>query len=194
MADAEILVQDVAGASLAQICFCVSGSLSPSDVATDMRIGTPTNVALTLANIGNDAGRQSLKVDLGAERAPEYDVFSAIDCSGMTTGEVIEFYWAPSTHATQANGNVAGNSGGDAGCPDGALGSITLNEFLKLCQKIGVLVVHDGTAVQNGYVGRFSPAARYGQMIVVNRGGASFVNANDESHVVMNPLVLEVQG
>src|SRR5690349_8559037 len=76
--------------------------------------------------------------------------------SPSATG-TIDLYWAPSSSATQANGNVAGNSGADAAAPDGALGSITLDEFLKQCQRIGTLFTHDGASVQVGYVGTFSP-------------------------------------
>lgn len=191
----EVLIQDVAGSSLSQVRFSGSG-FSPADSATDWTIGTPSpDGTLSLSGVADDAGRQSDKVDLGAVRAPEYDVFAAVDFTGETptAGEVVEFYWAPSTHATQANGNVAGNSGADGACPDGALGSITLDEFLKQCQKIGVLVVHDGAVVQNGYVGRFSPASRWGQMIVVNRSGDVFEADNVEAHVVMNPVVPEIQ-
>ena len=38
---------------------------------------------------------------------------------------------------------MAGNSGADAAAPDGALGTITLAEFLDQCDFIGALVNHD---------------------------------------------------
>jgi len=178
-----------------QLRFAVSGSLSPADAATNLTIGTPTDVTLTLSALADGAGRQSAKADLGAARARAYAVLASIDFTGETptTGERVDFYWAPSTSSTQANGNVAGNSGGDAAAPDGALGSITLAEFLKQCIYIGSLIVHDGGVVQNGFVGVFSPPTQYGQMVVVNESGDALEADNVESHVVMNPIVDEVQ-
>lgn len=178
-----------------QIRFCVSGSFSPADPGTDWTVGSPTNVALTLSGVANGAARQSLKVDLGATRAPRYALYGCVDFTGeapSATGQ-IDYYWSPSTHATQANGNVAGNSGGDAAAPDGALGSITLAEFLRQCLFIGSLFTHDGGVVQNGFVGIFSPPERYGQLIVVNNGGDAFEADDVEAHQVMNPIIDEVQ-
>lgn len=179
-----------------QIRFFVTASFSPADEATDWTIGTPTDVVLTLSALANAAGRQSAKVDLGARRAREYEVLGCVDYTGETptSGNLIDYYWAPSTSTTQAKGNVAGNSGGDAACPDGAVpAGITLAEFLRMCIYIGSLVISDDAAVQNGYVGRFSPPGRYGQLIVVNNGGDAFEADDVEMHQVMNPIVDEVQ-
>lgn len=178
-----------------QIRFFVTGSFSPADNGTNHTIGTPTDVVLTLAGVADTEGRQSAKVDLGATRARTYEVLGCVDFTGETptAGGTVDYYWAPSTSGTQANGNVAGNSGADADCPGGALGSITLAEFLDQCQPIGSLVVHDGAVVQNGLVGRFSPTGRYGQLIVVNNAGDAFEGDDVEMHQVMNPIVDEVQ-
>lgn len=190
----EILVQDVEGSTLTQIRFFVTGSFTPVDVATNWTIGTPTDVVLTLSALADGAARQSNKVDLGALRAKEYDVFGCVDFTEETpTAGSIDYYWAPSTHVTAANANVGGNSGVDGACPDGALGSITLAEFLDLCQPIGSLRVHDGAVVQNGYVGTFVPAARHGQLIVLNNGNDAFEADDVEMHQVMNPVVDELQ-
>lgn len=192
---AEILIQDVAGASLTQLRFGVSGSFSPADAGTNWTIGTPTDVTLTLAGVANGAARQSDKQDLGAVRAPAYSVLGCVDFTGETPtgGNLVSYYWAPSSSGTQATGNIAGNSGADADAPGGALGSITLAEFLKMCQFIGSLVVHDGAVVQNGLVGVFSPLTRYGQLVVVNDSGDAFEADDVEMHQVMNPLVPESQ-
>lgn len=191
----EVLIQDVAGCTIKQIRFFITGSFSPADAATNWTIGTPTDVAITLSALAAAAARQSLKVDIGALRARYYSVFGCVDYTGetVTAGGTIDYWWAPSTHATQANGNVAGNSGADAACPDGALGSITLAEFLLWCQWIGQLTVHDGAAVQNGFVGVFSPATRYGQLIIVNNSDDAFEADDVEMHQVMNPIVDEIQ-
>lgn len=191
----EILIQDVAGASLVQIRFFVTGSFSPDDAATNWTIGTPTDVALTLSAVADTAGRQSLKVDLGAVRAPRYAVFGCVDFTGETPtqGTVVDYYWMPSTHTTQANGNILGNSGADADAPNGALGTPTLADMVAVSQFIGSLPIHDGASVQNGYVGTFSPAERHGQLLVVNEAGDAFEADDVEMHQVMNPIVDEIQ-
>ena len=191
----ELLIQDVDGSSLSQIRFFVTGSFSPADAGTNWTIGTPTDVVLTLASVASAAGRQSAKVDLGAVRAEEYTLFGCVDYTEETpvAGQTVDYYWAPSTSTTQANGNVAGNSGADGAAPDGALGSITLAEFIKQCVYIGSLVVHDGACVQNGYVGVLRPPTRYGQLVVVNSGGDAFEADDVEMHQVLNPLVPEIQ-
>ena len=194
----EILVQDVAGSSLNPIVFGANASLDPADDATNLTddIGTDTvDVECGLSGVADTAGVQSAKADLGATRARYYNVMASIDWTGETPtdGDVVEFYWAPSTDSTAANGNVAGNSGGDAACPDGALNSITLAEFVKLCVFIGTLPAHADGGVQTGYVGRFSPPTRYGQLIVKNESGDAFEADEVESHIVFMPLVIELQ-
>lgn len=190
----EVLLQDVAGSSLAQVRFFITGSFAPADDGTNWTIGTPLDVVLTLASLAAAAGRQSTKVDLTATRAEQYDVFGCVDFTGETPAAgTIDYYWAPSTDTTEAEGNIAGNSGADGACPAGALGTILLAEFLKWCQFIGSLTVHDGASVQNGFVGRFSPVSRYGQLIVVNNSADAFEDDDVEAHQVMNPVVREIQ-
>jgi len=177
-----------------QLRFFVTGSFSPADAATNWTMGTPTDRALTLAAVADAAGRQSLKMDIGTPWAREYDCFGCVDFAlenPSATGQ-IDYYWAPSTHATDANGNVAGNSGLDADCPGGALGSITLLEFLKMCIPIGSLFTHDGASVQNGYVGRFEMPTQWGQLIVVNNGGDVYENDDVEMHTVLNPVIPDI--
>lgn len=177
------------------IRFCVAGSLVPADNGTNWSYGTPTDVALTLSGIASATGRQSLKVDLGATRAAAYSLFGTVDFTGETpsaTGRV-NYYWAPSTSTTQGDANVAGNSGADGTCPDGALGSITLAEFLKQCIFVGSLFTHDGAVVQNGFVGILCPPTRYGQLIVENVSGDNFEADDVEMHQLLVPITDEVQ-
>ena len=178
-----------------QIRFSVNGSLSPVDAATNLTIGTPTDVDMTMSGVADDAARQSDKADLGANWARRYAVLASQDFTGETPviNTSCDYYWAPSTSATTANGNIAGNSGLDAAAPDGALGSISLDEFLALCQRIGQLPIHDGAVVQTGFVGIFMPATQWGQMIVANRSGDAFEADNVEHHIVMIPLIDEIQ-
>lgn len=183
-------------ASDKQIRFFVTASFVPADAATNWTIGTPTDIALTLSALANAAGRQSLKIDLGAAHAERYEVLGCVDFTLETPSATgtIDYYWAPSTNTTQANGNVAGNSGGDAACPNGALGSITLAEFLLQCDPIGSLLTHDGASVQNGLVNPdWRPSSRWGQLIVVNNSGDAFEADDVEMHQVFNPIIPDIQ-
>ncbi len=168
-------------------------------VGTQIALGvddlSTIDYALTLASVANAAGRQSIKFDLGEKRAQQYAVYAAVDFTDETPSATgyVSYYWAPSNSGTQANGNVAGNSGADAACPDGALGSITIAEFVKQCQFIGQLNTHDGASVQCGLVGVFSPCSRYGQIIVYNNSGDAFEADDVEMHTVLDPIVDEVQ-
>jgi len=194
----EVLIQDVAGSSLNPIVFGANASLNPADDATNLTddIGTDTvDVECGMTGVADGSAVQSAKADLGATRAPVYNVMASIDWTGETPtdGDAVEFYWAPSTDSTAANGNVAGNSGGDAACPDGALNGITLAEFVKLCVFIGTLPAHADGGVQTGYVGQLWPPTRYGQLIVKNESGDAFEADEVESHVVFMPLVHELQ-
>ncbi len=178
-----------------QIRFFVTGSFSPADAGTNWTVGSPTDVVLTLASVANGAGRQSTKFDFGATRAAAYALFGNVDFTGETptVGAVVSYYFSPSPVATQGDGNVAGNSGVDGAAPDGALGSITLGEFVRQCVFIGNLVIHDGAVVQNGFVGILCPPTRYGQLVVVNSSGDLFENDDVEMHQVLSPIVDEVQ-
>lgn len=189
------MANEILDKSGTQIRFFVTGSFSPADNGTNWTDGTPTDVVLTLSAVANGAGRQSTKVDLGATRAPRYALLGCVDFTGETPtiGNTVDYYWAPSTSSTTGNGNVAGNSGSDGAAPDGALGSITLAEFVKQCIYIGSLVVHDGASVQNGYVGELAPPTRYGQLIVVNNSGDAFEADDVEMHQVLVPIIPEVQ-
>ena len=176
--------------------FNVTASHSPADPATDYTIASPTpvNNVLTQAGVASAAARQSNKADLGAKRSPLYECWASVDYTGETPAAgTVDYYWAPSTHTTPANGNVAGNSGVDADAPDGVTETgMTLAEFLKRCIFIGSLITTDSTTVQAGFVGYLASPSRYGQMVVVNNGGDAFEADDVESAVFLNPVHSEV--
>lgn len=171
----------------------VSGSFSPADAGTQWV--SSIGVVLTLSALADGAGRQSDKMDLGATRARRYALLAAVDFTGETptSGEILHYYWLPSTSTTQGTGNVAGNSGADAAAPGGALGSITLAEFALQGIFIGSFVNHDGAVVQNGPVGVFEPPTRYGQLLVINDSGDALEADDVENHHALIPIVDEVQ-
>lgn len=185
-----------------EILLKVGTQISFADHATDFVGGaaktsleqdTPTDVQIDLTSLVDTAGRESAKVDLGVARAARYSVMASFEFAATpVTGEVVELYWAPSPDATAANGNPMNIDGVDAAAPSG-IG--TLAELIKVCQLIGVFVcTNDPTAaVQTGYIGIFSPAERYGILIVKNESGAAFFTDVVESHIVFNPIIDEIQ-
>jgi len=175
-----------------EIVIGVNDTFNPADTGTRYSDDTTVDYLITLASLANGAGRQSAKIDLTADRPPSHAVFTAVDFTLETpvSGNVVEYYWAPSTHATTGIGNIAGNSGADAVCPGGATPSgITLAEFVKQCISIGNFIVSDDVAVQGGYVGTFMSPTRYGQIIVKNESGDAFESDDVENHVVLKPIV-----
>lgn len=152
-----------------------------------------TDVQLDLTSVADTAGRESAKVDLTATRAARYSVMASFEFAATpVTGEAVELYWAPSPISTAANGNPMNIDGVDAVAPSG-IG--TLAELVAVCQFIGVFVcTNDATAaVQTGFVGTFSPAERYGILIVKNESGAAFHSDAIETHIVLTPIVDEIQ-
>lgn len=178
----------------AQICFRDSTDFSPA-AANDLRgVGlTPTYGQLDMTGVANGAARQSAKVDLGANRAAQYAVRCAVELAATpTAGKVIEFYWAESAHSTAANGNIGGVSGSDAAYT--GVDSDLANSVLQL-QFIGVHVcTNDPTpVVQMSRVGTLVPGNRYGAVVIRDQSDADFHSDAVETHVVLDPIVPEIQ-
>lgn len=171
------------------------GSFNATDPGTDHSTATPTAVVITLGALANGSIWQSVKGALPNPQARAWKVWIAVDYTGEVpvVGQSVDLAWAPSTSATQANGNVAGNSGADAVAGDGGLGSITETEFFNICQFIGSFRLHNGAVVQNGPVAVFSPLSAWGQMVVRNAGGAPFEASELQMAIWMEPLSDEFQ-
>lgn len=169
-----------------------AGDFAPA-AANSLEQGTPTDVQLSLASVADDAARQSAKFDFGATRAAQFSLMAAMEIAATpVAGQTIEFYLAPSPDATAANGNPGGVSGSDAAYTGY---SSNLDNSLKQLLFIGAMVVTaqaTGT-VQIGFIGVFSPPERYGSLIVVNRSGASLHSDDVEIHVVIGPIIDEIQ-
>ena len=160
---------------------------------SSIEIGTPTDVQLALASVGDTAGRESAKVDLGATRARQFSVMASFEFAlTPVTGELVELYWAPSPESVAANGNLMNIDGVDAAAVSG-IG--TLAELVAVSQPIGVFVcTNDATTnVQTGVIGIFSPAERYGILIVKNESGAAFHSDDVECNIVFNPIIDDIQ-
>jgi len=175
-----------------QICFA-DHATDFNPTGTSLEFGTPTDCQIILAALADGAARQSAKVDLGAERAEVYKVRAAFEMAATpVAGDMIELYWSPSSSSTAANGNAGGVSGTDAAY---AGYSANLAASVKQLDMIGVFVCTaqiTGT-VQVAEVGVFSPAERYGSLVVKNESAAAFHSDDVECHVVFDPVVPEIQ-
>lgn len=148
---------------------------------------TGGDYAITLASLANDAGRCGVKGDLGATFAPRYEVTLELNMDvAPTAGNVIELYWAASHDGSTFPG---GASGTDAVYKPGEE-----DEWKKQLLLIGCLVVtNDAEAVVQTQVFVFSPPARYGCPVVVNKTGQA-LDESDASHkITFTPLIDEVQ-
>lgn len=178
-----------------QIRFLKASTYAPTDPGTDftqdVAQGTPLDVGLSMTSMaGTGAGWQSAKVDLGELWWRDHALFGIVDFGGETppvTGKTVDYYWAPSTSGTQANGNIFGNSGADAAAPNGATATVEVAEFIAQCIRIGSLVLSNDAIVQNGFVGHLSPPTEWGQLIVVNNGGQPFEAGDIEVAQFLNP-------
>lgn len=143
---------------------------------------------ITLASLANGSYRQSAKLDLGATRAEWYDVYMDVEMAATpTAGALINLYWAPSSSATAATdngGNVSGSDAAYTGYSSNAAASV-----LQLQQAGALTLTAQATAtVQKGYCGRFSPAQRYGSLVVDNEGGSAFHSSDTNIQVRFVPV------
>lgn len=176
-----------------QICFADHTTDFAPTAANDLTQGTPNEVQIDLTSLADTAARQSVKVDLGEQRAPAYTVMVAFEMAATpTAGDYIELYWNASPDPTAANGNAGGCTGADAAY---AGYNANLSEGVKHLQFIGNHVCSDDitTYIQVSLVSVFSPACRYGSLVVKNESAASFHSDAVETHVVFIPIYDEVE-
>lgn len=169
-----------------------AGDFSPA-AASSREFGTPTDVQLSLASVGDTAARQSAKVNLGATWAPAYAFSASLEFGATpTSSEVVDFYWCPSSSPTAANGNAGGVSGSDAAYTGQ---SSNLAVSLKQLVYIGAFITSALATgnVQQAEIGLLVPTQRYGSLVVVNESGVAFHSDDVECHVVAVPLVVQGQ-
>ena len=191
-----LLIQEQDGTPK-QIVFADHANDFGPTAANDLRISTDgSNEAdydIEPAGVADDAARQSVKADLGENRAAEYTVRAAFEFAATpTAGATVELYWAPSHKSAAGSGNPGNVTGADAAYSGY---SSNLDASLKQLEFIGAFVVTaqaTGT-VQVGEVAVFAPSQRYGSLVIVNRAGAAFHSDDVESHVVFDPILPESQ-
>lgn len=160
---------------------------------TSLEVAGAIDVQLDTTGVADTAARQSAQADLGATRARQFQMSAALEMAlTPTTGEVVDFYWVASNQPVAGDGNPGYATGADAAYAGGVA---TLAEGLKQLIYVGSMVMSaDATAtVQVAVIGVFSPPTRYGSLVVVNESGAAFHSDAVETHIVMDPIVDEVQ-
>lgn len=169
------------------------GDFGPT-AANLLEHGTPTDVALQLASVANNAARQSAKVDLGESWYEAYLFSAAFELAATpTAGNVIELWWAPSPSGTAGTANPGGVSGSDAayaGYSSNLAASVLqlqfIGDFVCTAQATGTVQVQTS-------IGILFPTHRYGSLVVYNKSGAAFHSDDVESHVVASPLARQIQ-
>jgi len=192
----KILVQEIDGTPKQIVFGDHAGDFSPT-AANDLRKTTDgsqeLDVQLSLASVANAAARQSTKVDLGENRAQAYHVRAALEMAATpTAGNTIELYWSSSQSSTAGNGNPASVTGSDSAY-SGYSSNLTASVRQLILIGVFVCTAQATSTIQVAEVGLFSPPERYGSLVVVNNSGAAFHSDDVECHVVLDPILPEVQ-
>jgi len=170
-----------------QILFNDTSIYNPAAALGDIELATPTDVEMNLIAVADTEAYGSAKADLTANRALAYSVIAALEMAATpTTGEPVNFYWAPSPVSTAGTGNPGYHSGLDAdytGTP------ATLAEGLALLVYIGSLFCTADVTVQVAVINhRFVPSERYGSLVVENQSGAVIATDAVETAVAFTPI------
>ena len=110
----------------------------------------------------------------------------ALEGIAEPAGNAIEVYWAPSYDDSTFPGGATGT--------DAAYKAGEEDEWKKQLLLIGAVVVTaDADAVVQTQLLVFSPPARYGCPVVINKSGQAFEGDEDSHRLTLIPLVDEVQ-
>lgn len=156
-------------------------------------LGTRTD-QLDLTSVGDNASRQSDKIDFGANRAPQWRLDAALEFAATpTAGEVVNFYLAFSSASAAANGNPGGVSGSDSAfsgyssnMADSLKQLLYVGSFVCTAQATGTVQIQTNVAV-------FTPFARYATLVVENQSGAALHSDAVECSVVLSPIETQIQ-
>jgi hypothetical protein len=173
-----------------------AGDFSPT-AANDLRKTSDGSqdleVQLSLASVANAAFRQSVKFDFGENWAQEYQARGAFEIAATpSAGRTINCYLAYSQSPTAGSGNPANITGSDAAYT--GYSSNGAASVLQLHQISAFVVTGQATATVQVIEGwTFSPKGRYAVLVMQNDTGAAMFTDDVESHIVLNPVVTEVQ-
>lgn len=176
----------------AQILLRDSTDFSPT-AANNLQASSPSAIQLDLTSLANGSYRQSAKFDLGANFATLYEVWAAFEFAATpTANNTCALYIGQSHNSTAATGNMGALSGSDAAYTgENSNPAVTV----KGLTFVGLFITsaQPTTIIQVRRVGWYRPSARYGSLVVYNNSGAAFHSDAAESHIVLNPVVPEVQ-
>ena len=191
MATNQVLIKDAASTAPKQISFATHASYVAA-TANVIEIGTPTEVEMSLLDLGDGAAVQSTKADLGAVRASRYVLTCCLEyqVAAPTTDTEVEFYWSASGQSAAGVGNAGYATGADGaytGTP------ATVVEGIAQLVFIGSIVVSADLEFQIADAGVFSPKHRYGSLIVKNESGQKIADTDIiETAVVLTPIVTDI--
>lgn len=187
----KILVQEMDGTP-EQICFRDVTDFSPA-AAKDLRVSSPTLVQLDLTGVTDGAYRQSTKGYFGANRALSYAVQAALEFAATpTAADAVYIHFAFSSSSTAANANPGGVSGADSAYA--GYNSNPEEGVRQLKPTVVFVCTDDPTAyVQVAECGVIYPTQAYVSLVIQNESGAAFHSDAVEIHIVLNPIVPEVQ-
>ena len=176
--------------TLSQILFADHATdfgAAPATAANSLIIGTPTDVQMDMTSVAASGGaRQSAQVDLGVNRAPAYSFTMCSEHAvAPSDADAMYLYWNPSPSSTAATGNTGGCTGSDAVFTD------TVGNLSQM-QRIGPLGLRNNV-INIGYVGTIAPKHRHGSLVLVNQADQAMHTAMDETHIVMTPIIPEIQ-
>ena len=179
----------------------VGGQFVFADHGTDYVGGTgnasleitgSTDVQIDCTDLAAGGARMSVKADLTATRAAMYAVMMSIEfATAPNTGETVDLYWAPSPDASAGVGNPGAVTGADAaytGYSSNLAASLLQLDFIGSM----ICTVQATTTVQIATVGIFSPADRYGSLVVFNNTSDAFFTDAVEIAVSFQPIVTEI--
>lgn len=142
------------------------------------------DVVFTPQNIGNNTGRMSASIDLGATFARRYHVLLESKLQvAPTAGKVIEVYWASSPDNSKWPGKVTGSDGAYPG---------TIDANAKQLTWLGAIVCHNTTDAQID-TGGLSPLVRYGVIVWLNKTSQTLTDVAGDHIVTLTPVVDEIQ-
>jgi hypothetical protein len=180
-----------------QIVFADHAADFNPTAANDLRKTTDgsqeLDVQLSTASLANGSYRQSAKFDFGENWATEYQCRGAFELAATpTAGRTINCFLAYSQSATAGTGNSGNASGSDAAYT--GYSSNAAAAVLQLHQISAFVVTGQAAATVQEIEGwTFAPRGRYACLIVQNDVGSAFDSDDIQTHIVLNPVPLEVQ-
>jgi hypothetical protein len=180
-----------------QIVFADHAADFSPTAANDLRVTSDgsfeLDVQLDTTDLADTAARQSAKFDLGANFAQSYAIRCALELAATpAAGDLVELYFGWSNSGTAATANPANLTGSDA-----AYAGYSANLASSVLQLDGpydfICTVQATGTVQVGLAGVVQPKGRYGILVVKNESAAAFHSDAVETHIVLDPLVIEGQ-